>query len=127
MNIRKDNLWTAGYESFIDFLEDARMSESTASKLITIYEKLVLKFGYSPEKLSQAKDWSNIYLVTTLADTKESAEEWLQKSELMRSKDFRIAATEKKKGIECATHNFYTIRVCHNCGLKEKVYEDTKM
>lgn len=52
--IRGQHLWKNGYESFADYLDEAKITQGTASKLIQVYESFVLPGNFTPQQLEGA-------------------------------------------------------------------------
>jgi hypothetical protein len=117
--IRDGELWAAeGYGGFDEFLLEAEIRPATASKYITIYEKLVLEYKFPCGKLAEAKEWTKLYLVASRAKTKAEAEQLLLEARTLTSRDLEL----KTKGEGECGHDFYALRVCRLCGLKEKIH-----
>lgn len=58
--IRGQHLWKNGYESFAEYLDSAKISQGTASKLISVYETYLLPGHLSPAQLEGAP-YSTLY------------------------------------------------------------------
>ena len=123
--IRDERLYvSAGHEAFWMFCEeDCEMSESSASKLITTYEKLVLKFGISPSKL--LKSWNSAYMIASACDTKEKAEGLLEKN--LPPSELKKELAEMKGG-DNHKHSWVEIHIrqCKTCNAREKIIEDNE-
>ncbi len=123
MKIRDEKLWNAGYTSFEEFLDELKISPATASKLISIYQKYVIEYGFTDEELSAAGGWSVLAETLPLIGSRSLAEEWLVKSATLSLRDIRKEALEAKKGIittstttTCEHHNKMLIEKCIDCG-----------
>lgn len=123
--IREEELYIGSWESFNDYLEEIKMSPSVASRLISVYSKMVLEYNLEPSLIANAGGWSNAYEIIKIASGKEEAENWLRESEHRMAKDTKIALREAKTGvsIEKCEHDYYDIRVCRKCGDKSRIYE----
>lgn len=127
MKIRDEQLFLATHSSFVEFLWDMKMTESTASKIINIYSHFILHLGIDQEHLLDAGGWTTVYQLKDLAKDKDTAEEWLHKAAVLSPKDFKTTLEEARSGKkqeDCEKHEFVTFRWCKHCHLKEKVYED---
>lgn len=125
-NIREKHLYESQWGSFSEYLDEIKMADSVASRLIKVYTKLILEYQIEPEKIAQAGGWSNAYEIVQLSPTKEKAEDWLDEVAIKMPKDIKIALREAKSGIkeeECE-HDLYTIRCCRKCSYKERIYEE---
>ena len=117
--ILEGKLYEPKWESWQEFLEDLRIRPDVASKLIRIYQVLILEYKLSPKKIYTVGT-EIAYDITRVVKSKEEAVEWLEKGETLRLGDVRIAIKEKKTGVTQADcrHNFYVLRVCFKCGYK---------
>jgi hypothetical protein len=121
--IRDEKLYIGGgHETFWQFCEeDCEMSESSVSKMITTYEKLVLKFGISPAKL--LKSWNSAYLIASACETKEQAEDLLEKN--LVPSELKKELADMKSGGECKhLWNHVEFDQCKKCNLKQKNYDE---
>ena len=59
-HIRGQHLWKNGYESFSDYLDDTKISQATASKLIQVYESYILPGHFTPMQLD-GTPYSSLY------------------------------------------------------------------
>lgn len=127
--IRDEKLYAGGWDNFEQFLEDPAMDMDapTASKMINIHEKLVLEYKMEPEELASAGGWSKIAECLPVIETKEDAEKWIAKCQVLSKSDLRREITEKKKGvkmIDCAHKDTYQITVCRGCGVKMEEHKE---
>lgn len=123
--IRNEQVYIkAGYESFALFLWEIKMTESVASKIITVYENLVLRFGVDKEKIIAVGGYSIAYPIAQMVKSKEEAEHWLEKGSLLNKKDLEDEIRELKKGTHLCDFKDLHIRQCLICGKKEKIYEN---
>lgn len=127
-DIREKELWHGRWEDFDHFCRsDMKLTEATASKLITVYERFILELGVSPEKVILAGGYTTAYLLKPLATSKEAAEEWLDKAITAESRrDLEILVREDQTGLEqakCQHPDAYYIKlmVCPTCGEKHRV------
>ncbi len=121
--IRDKELFLGQWDSFEDFLDDPAMAmdKATASKMITIHERLILEYGFQPKELALAGGWSKISEVLPVITDKESAKEWLEQCGVLSKADLRKEVKEARSGIseiDCRHANTYTIEVCRDCGIK---------
>lgn len=126
LKIRDQNLYTPQWSSFTEYVWELKWSEAKASKLINIYQKFVLNYGFPTERLLNAGGWSGLAEVLALVKDKESAEYWLHELEISSRPDLRVKIKEFVTGIEqadCLHPDNYVLKICRACGLKEKVLE----
>lgn len=127
--IFSERLYEPNHEHFKDYLEDIKLSPSTASKLIGIYEKFVIQFKYKPKFLAEVGGWSSISEVVSLVDTKKDADIWLAKVEALNRTDLRKEIKEKKTGVLMAKcpHKHtakFTVVKCEDCGDTWRNYDE---
>ena len=128
--IRQEELYKPGWESFNDFLEETRMPESVASRLINIYLRLVVQLKLPHAKLIALGGWSDLAEILPYADTRENAIEIIDDLEPLRRGDRRLYLKEKKRGrsLDDHRHSWFEVhfRQCRTCGTREKIYEQEK-
>lgn len=125
--IRHEKLWSDGYTSFEEFLEEAKLSPATASKLINIYQRFFIEWKFPQEKLVEAGGWTVVATLLPVCKTREQAEDWLGRSHLLTRSDMEKEIKELKTGLpmkDCLHTNSYVIRVCRDCGNRERIYEE---
>jgi hypothetical protein len=124
MNIRDNGLWRGVYDNYLLFLDEIDMSESSVSKLISIYKKFFVDFPIPEEKLIQCGGWSQLAEILPLVKSQSDAEYWVEQVILQDRKGLRETAREAKTGvkIEDCNHDYYEMRVCRRCGDKQKIY-----
>lgn len=121
--IRDKELYKGRWENFEDFLNDPAMDmdKGTASKMITIHEKMILEYKIKPTVIANAGGWSKVAELLPVISNKEDAEEWLSKAAVLSKADLRKEVQEQKSGIlmkNCKHKDTYIIRVCRDCGEK---------
>lgn len=121
--IRDGALYSGRWENFEEFLNDPAMDmdKGTASKMISIHEKLVLEYQIAPKTIALSGGWSKISEVLHVMDSKKEAEKWLDKCSVLSKSDLRKEIQEAKHGApnpECKHKNTYTIEICRDCGQK---------
>lgn len=126
--IRDKELYKGRWENFEDFLNDPAMDmdKGTASKMITIHEKMILEYKIKPTIIANAGGWSKVAELLPVIDSKEDAEEWLSKAAVLSKSDLRKEVHEQKSGIkmsECAHKDYYLVKICRKCG--DKIEEHT--
>jgi len=123
--IRDEKIYLPAYEAFWCFTEEQlKMSESTASRLISVYQKFILDWKVSPEKVIDIGGWNEAYLICKQAKNKDEAEELLEKYALMPPSEIRKEVASLKVGEH--KHDWYElhIRQCRVCGLKEQIQNE---
>lgn len=119
--IRDEQMYLPSYESFYDFLKECRLTESKASKLITVYETYVEEYGFSSEEIVAAGGWTLLYDAKSLIKNKGDAKRVLHDLKHRDERDGRAYLMEARKGVEqekCKHRDTYTIVCCRECGLK---------
>ena len=95
--IHKEKLWEGSYDSYPEFLESARISESQASIFAKVYEYYVLGGGIKEERLAQA-GYSNLYQAIPLIEKEGVASAVVKALTLTRS-EINDEVREAKHGI----------------------------
>lgn len=116
---RDDTIFDPEYDTFPAFLQEMKLTQGTASKLINIYEKFVVEYGIPIEKLAQAGGWSVVAEILPVVANKAKAKEWVEKAIKMRRKDLRKEVKEEKTGVSmasCLHKDFYLLQICRVCG-----------
>lgn len=128
--IRDNKFYEGRWESFEDFLHDPSMGmdKGTASKMITIYEKLVVEYNIPVNEIAQSGGWSKIAEALPVINDVDSAKEWLEKVSTLTKDDLRKEVNEArgkstKEGIECKHPDTYKVIMtcCRDCDHKEVV------
>ena len=111
--ISKEDLWDNGqYSSFSEYLNgECQISDSFASKLITVYTHYVINGGVSQIKL-ESVDYEKLYLATKLTG---DAEEQAVKAETLSRSEIKDELGSKD-GVDCAHTNL--IQICAHCGKR---------
>lgn len=124
-NIRENNLFSPQWDSFNEFCMEFRsLSQASISKLANIYKRFVLDYGISTDKLVGTGGWAALAEIIPLANTPESAEEWIEKATVLSRDDLRKEITERRTGRSmqhCDHPNNYTVRICRECHDREKI------
>lgn len=121
------SLYRPSWDSFEEFCMELKgIKYKSIMKLIGIYEKFILQFKFSPARIAKAGGWTNVAEVLPVVKNKEDAKKWLDAAESKTREHLRQDLKEAKTGIDltkCKHKAAYTIRICPDCGLKERVYE----
>ena len=126
--IKQNSLYAPLYDTWLLFLDEMRMSESMASRLMGIYEKFILEYRIAPAQVIEAGN-ANMQEILPHANTEKKAKELVHLAETLTRQHLREELKELKSGREmgdCAHNNSYIIKikVCRGCGSKERVYEE---
>jgi len=124
MKIRDEQLWNGSYDTFVEFLHEARLSEGTASKLIAVHQTFVLDYKMKSDNLAVI-GWSTLYNISKGVDNKKEAEEFVGKALLLRRTDIDEELREKRTG--CKEHQWgekIILRKCIKCSKIIKDYHD---
>lgn len=108
--IRGQHLWKNGYESFAEFLDAAKLTKGTASKLIQVYENFLLPGQFTPAQLD-AIPYSSLYEAIPLLRDKSPQEV----VEIARSltRDEIKSEVKDEKYPDCS--HVETIVICVKC------------
>ena len=109
-----EKLWEGQYDSWRGFLDEMKLSEPTASKLMKVFRVWVLEHRIEPKRLA-AVGYSTLYTATSLLKG-STAEEVLAKASELRRQDVE---EEVKK--DCLCDDTYELRVCRKCNRKHKI------
>jgi|TARA_Y100000310_G_scaffold270565_1_gene284491 predicted DNA-binding protein YlxM (UPF0122 family) len=126
--IKEKHLYYPNYESFGEFAEEMKMTPTAVSKLIGIYEKFVLTYGFPEKEIAEVRSWQNLAETLAFVKNKTTAKKWLLAAVNMRRNDLRDELNEQRTGIvqtECPHADSYTIKICRKCRNKQ-VIEDLK-
>jgi hypothetical protein len=125
-NIRKERLYEPAWSSWDEYcMEFKDFSQSSISKVISVYETFVLKFDIPAEKLA-AVGWTKLYALIPMITSKTGALEWIRKANSLTKADIEKEMVEAKTGVlmsKCKHPDAFLLRVCPTCGNKERVYE----
>jgi len=126
-NIRQERLYEPYWSSWQEFnMEFKDLAPSSISKLITVYETFVLKFGYKPSELSKAGGWTKLYQMTKQVKSKADADKWLALGETHSRQDLDKYLVEAKTGVDmsgCPHAETYTVVICTHCGERVAKYD----
>lgn len=126
-DIRENKLYLPYWENFNAYCtEMSAMSSSQRSKLLNIHERVVIEGGISSEDVGRA-GWSKVYTALPLIHDPETARHWVDMATQLSKKDLEEEVAEARTGKlikDCQHTDTYTIRICKDCGFKERVYLD---
>lgn len=117
--IKVDKLFAGSWESFSEFLGEAKLNEATASKLITVYRTFVETYNVDRDLLAAAGS-SALYEVIPLISNKEEAVEFAEKATTLRREDLRQEIREKRKGAHEHVWEPMHMRRCTVCNKLER-------
>jgi hypothetical protein len=113
--IKDKEMWKDNYESFQDFLIDAKINPGNASILVSIHKNYAVEGGVPQEKLAGI-GYSTLYEAIPLIE-KRGVTEVVEMARTLTRTEIKDEVRESKHG-EC-THEIITI--CGKC--KKRVYE----
>lgn len=124
--IKDNRMWEEQWSSFSEYLAEMNITDSTATKLISIHNVYNVKYSVEDELLLKSS-WSTLYEILPLIKDKPNKEEVVKIIEdfnLLKREDQRELLREKKLG-KC-NHQWVELhlRICEHCNKKEKVYEE---
>lgn len=115
--IREEKLYLAKYESFEEFLLEAKMSYPNASKLIAVYQTLVLEYKIPEERLISAGSWSSLYAIIPYAKDRSTALELVDRAALLTRDDLKRSFEDESPSRRACSHDdTYTVKICKGCG-----------
>lgn len=127
-NIRNGRLYEPFWSSWQEYIMEFKdLSGASVSKLITVYEVFVLKYGFKIEELAKAGGWTKLYQLALVSPTRSKAEKWLAKAGVTTRNDLQKFLVEAKTGIDmstCKHKDAYLIRICPDCGDRHRVYDE---
>jgi hypothetical protein len=118
--IRDQQLWVGRNDSFAEFLQEASISEGTASKLIQVYQRLIKEYKLDVAELSKIP-WTKLYTLLPLIKDADDAKEKVEKFGLMSRQDI----TEELRDIkhpDCK-HEWIRVQKCTKCFKTRLDYE----
>ncbi len=127
--IKNETLFEAGWESWEEYEMEFRMPSSTISRLIRIYEVFRLRYSFPQAELAEI-GWSGLAEILPILPpeaSKSRAEELMGQVAVQSRSDLRRTIKEAKTGIsmsKCKHPNAYVIKVCPDCGDREKIYQE---
>lgn len=127
--IQLNRMFEPNYDTFEEFLMEMKLSMATASKLINIYLRFVIKFKIQPRLLADAGGWSVVAELLPYAENKTSAERWLRQAKSNTRSDLRKSLMEVKTGIIMSSckhkrQEKITFFKCLDCGETHREYEE---
>lgn len=131
-NIHDNKMFIGIFDSFEEFCAEMDFSESRASKLISVYQYFIKELNIEPLSLIRAGGYENLYLLSTLAQTKENQRAFVDET-LTTLGTPTIGGRQKllrqmKKGVDeatCECTDCYQLKICRACGTSQRVYEQT--
>lgn len=123
--IRDDRLYEGVYDNFKEFLEEAKLTESFASRLITIHSRFIEGFHMKHEELSDV-GWSSLYQIASYTQDEDEAKELVGMARQIRRVDLEDEIRERRT--QCQSHEFsgetIILKKCIKCGKTVRVYEE---
>jgi hypothetical protein len=121
--IRDEQLYRGVYYSFKDFLDEMKLTESFASRLITVHKRFIGEFQMNPDDLASI-GWSSLYQIAKHTKDREEATELVGMANLVRREDLEDELRERRSG--CQNHQFteevLILKKCKNCGKMIREY-----
>jgi len=120
--IKQNRHYESGWTSWEEYVMELKLSHASISRLIRIYEVLILNYQFSPRRIAEAGGWTVVAEI--LPDIKESTTKqeittWLGEATELSRPDLRRAIIERRKGVDmakCKHTDTYTIKICRGCG-----------
>lgn len=125
--IQQNRYFESGWSSWEEFSLELKISRSTISRLIRIYEVFILKYDFSPAKIAEVGGYT--ILAELLPEIEENTlksdvEGWVNAMVGLTREDARKTVTERKVGVkeeDCVHDDTYVIKICRICGERWKV------
>ncbi len=122
--IKENQLYEPNWSSFEEFLFDLKLSSNTSNKLIQIYKKFILSYGFTSQEVIDAGGYSLLADVLPMISSRKSAEKWLNLTTVLTRQDLRKEIKEAKTGIQmkdCKHANTYKVEICRDCGERWQI------
>jgi hypothetical protein len=121
-HIQSKELWEGMWSSWEEFLGEMGMKKGTASKLCSLYERIVIELKFPTETLHTAP-WTNLYAALPMMTNQEEAKMAITKAQVLTGKEIQIECYEHKNGHECPHEHTSLLRHCLDCKIYMKVHE----
>ena len=95
---------------------------------MSLYSKFILEYGFTHKQLVDAGGWSVLSEALPVIHSKKDAEHWLGEAQHLSLRDMRTSIREARRGVEmasCKHDNTYIIKICSDCGDRQKIYDET--
>jgi hypothetical protein len=112
--IREEKLYEDSYETFQEFLDDAHINKSMASKLAKIHEVYILNGGKEPQTLVGV-GYSNLYEAIPIAQT-EGIDNAVVKADKLTRAEIIEEVKESKYGEHVHVPGPERFAICQICG-----------
>lgn len=106
--VRETKAWESEYETWQDYLQTISVSQSQASKWLSVFEHYALKGAVSHAKIAET-DVEKLYLATTLTGTPD---EQATKAALLTRSELRAQRAFEDTGDE---HECEAVTICTIC------------
>lgn len=126
--IKAEKLWEPSWESWHAYLDEMKLEDSKASRLINIYQVFVLHYQVEPKQLAEAGGWTVVAELLPVIDSKTTSREEVDRLlgivTIQTRKDARQTLQAVKTGIECEHENTrrLVLDICEDCGHREAVH-----
>lgn len=122
--IKEEELWNSQWSSFSEYLAEMNINESTASKMISVHQTYVVKYGLDEQLLIEA-GWDKLYQSRELlnkAKTKQDVLDIVNQITTLKRDDARALIREHRNP-HCPHDDTYEIhlRCCKTCGHREVI------
>ena len=122
--IQDRNLFESQWTDFDEFLEEMKMTKSTAFKLTHIYKTFILGYGFTSKEINSAGGISSLSDIIPMVNSKKTAEKWLHLTTTLTRSDLRKEIKEAKTGVtmaNCKHGNTYKVQICKDCGERWQI------
>lgn len=133
VKINDEKLWQGRWEDFEHFCRDGlKMDDTTAYKLMQIYQTFCVANKVEPIRLAQAGGWSRLSMIVPLVTDEKSADEWIEQAiHAQSNRDLKQLIRERNTGVnpmQCKHKNTarFIITKCKDCGESMQEFEHGK-
>ena len=109
--IRTEELWNSSYDSYAEFLTEAKLTQGNASMLASVHEHYVVLGGATQEKLAGI-GYSSLYQAIPLIE-KDGVEKVIEKARLLTRDELKQEVREEKHGACSHPETFVLCSSCH--------------
>ena len=124
--IKRENLWQGQWSNFGEFCREMDLNESTASRLVTVYQTYTEKYGINQDELF-GKSWYSLYEIRKAIPpqaTKKEVQEIVASTATLNRKELKALLREQEHGVCEHSWKEVKFRQCTICGQLERIYED---
>ena len=129
--VKQNRLYEPFWSDFDEYLHELRIEETAANKYFKLLEhycdKLQLSTSQLQTEIVAIGGWNAAYELRNAITSKRKMKEWFGKARVLTVRDLRKELKEIgaiKPRTKCEHKDTFTIKICRDCGNKERVYDD---